>query len=150
MFPNSPSFDWQSAGYIPIQVIFTICRGPHGKFHFQHPPIPSSPRVKWVLTHGEKIARPTPRDIYCKCSYRFDRTPVIIVKWNYPELPPATWQLPPLVFGPTDAVFIGKLSGSVLTVCRDETPILISNWLISLDFAHAHFEYICRHLECTQ
>lgn len=39
---------WQFVGCIPIRVIFTICTSPPGKFHFQHPPIPPSPQVKWV------------------------------------------------------------------------------------------------------
>lgn len=44
--PHSPFSEWQSTGYIPIPLIFTICPSPPGKFHSQHPPIPSSPPHK--------------------------------------------------------------------------------------------------------
>lgn len=46
LLPNSPFLEWQSTGYIPIQLIFTIRPSPPGKFHFQHPPIPLSPPAK--------------------------------------------------------------------------------------------------------
>lgn len=48
LFLTSPLSDWQSTEYVPIQVLFTICRRAHGKFHLQHPPILSSSQVKWV------------------------------------------------------------------------------------------------------
>lgn len=92
LFQNSPSSDWQSTGYVPIQVIFTICRRPHGKFHLQHPPIPSSTQAKWVSGYWrtENCWTYTERHLL-----GLDRTLVITVKWNYlissQNAPSATW-----------------------------------------------------------
>lgn len=98
LFPNSLSSDWQSTGCLPIQVVFTICRRPRGKFHLQHPPIPSSPQVKWVSSYW--------RTENCRAYVErhllgLDRTPVITVKWNYlissQNAPSAFWHGPLIV-----------------------------------------------------
>lgn len=76
-----------------------------GNFTFgthQFPPPPELNGFPAIV--AEKIALSVRRDICCKCSYRLDGTPVIIVKWNYPVLsqnaPSATWRRPPLVCVP--------------------------------------------------
>lgn len=76
-----------------------------GNFTFGSHQFPPPPELNgFPAIVAEKIALSVRRDICCKCSYRLDRTPVIIVKWNYPVLsqnaPCATRRRPPLVCVP--------------------------------------------------
>lgn len=96
-----------------------------------------------------KIAQSVLRDICCKCSYQLDRTPVIIVKWNYPVLsqnaPSAIRSDSTFHYAlrPTDAVIRDKwLPFSPPVRQTTHTNIKLLN-----NSPHNYYEYICMHLE---
>lgn len=120
LFPNSPSSDWQSTGYLPVRVIFAICRRPRGKFHLQHPPIPSSTQAKWVSGYWRRENCWTYMERHL---LGLDSTPVITVKWNYlissQNAPSAVWQSLLIVC----VQLMRRLeAASVLTSGRTELP----------------------------
>lgn len=143
LFPNSPSSDWQFTGYVPIQVILTICRRPHGKFHLQHPPIPSSAQAKWVSGYWrtENCWTYVERHLL-----GLDRTPVITVKWNYlisSQNAPSAVRHSLLI---VSIQLMQRLEAArVLTSGRTELPEFFQ---INLIAVLPESRDICMHLEC--